>query len=120
MEYSVSANEENYHGPYSTLEEAVAVGMVYGHKFYVGENRPPEKAETYWDSESFFEHVSEQDEYSLECAEDWDDSNKEQRAELDSLVRAVICEWFERHNLRPKFWHVENVKAFDKDGKPIN
>lgn len=110
--YCYSYNEEIFHGRFATAEEAwnAAWGADDVETAYVGECVAPSQPELWWNAEDWLEHVSCQDEYSNEWAEDWDRSSKAQRTELEAEVRSVMAAWLDRHNLRPMFYNVENVK----------
>lgn len=108
--YSYSHDDEHFHGEYDTPEEAFA--MSNEDSAYVGENVAPTQPEDFWRAYDWLEHVSCQDEYSMDAAEGWDDSTKEQLSELETEVRKVMAAWLDRHGLRPKFWIVENVKRY--------
>ncbi len=120
--FAISSNEERYEGSYETIEEAIeeaANGYAY-ETFWVGKCVPPTQPEQWWDAADWLEHVSCQDSYSGEYAEDWDDSTTEQREELEKEVRAVMASWLDRHKLRPRFFLVEDaVKYVVVDGKPV-
>ena len=83
------------------VEEATN-GYAY-ETFWVGKCVPPPRPEDMWCAEDWLEHVSVQDSYSGEWAEDWDGSTRVQRNELEQEVRSVLAAWLDRHNLRPKF-----------------
>jgi hypothetical protein len=121
--FAISSNEEIYYGSYGTIEEAIddAVNSHEYTVFWVGRCVPATQPEEWWNAEDWLEHVSCQDDYSSEWAEDWDDSTKEQRAELEGAVRKVMADWLDKHNLRPKFYNiVEAVKYIVSiGGKPF-
>lgn len=118
--FSISFDEEYYSGEFETIEHALQEGYSRGDVFWVGELVPPTQPEDWWDAADWLEHVSCQDEYCCEWSEDWEGSTKEQREELESLVRKVMSDWLDRHDLRPKFFNVENavkyVKSHDSNG----
>ena len=110
--FSYSHDEENYHGEFATREEALAEGRASGRvdaTVWTGRSVPPTQPEEWWEAEDWLELVSCQDSYSLDCADGWDESTKEQRRELESLVRPIMAAWLDRHGLRPRFWLVEDV-----------
>lgn len=112
--FAVSTDEENFIGSYATIEEAVeeaANGYAY-EKFWIGECGPPTQPEELWYAEDWLEHVSCQDDYAGEWAEDWDGSTKEQREELEQGVRKVMAEWLDRHKLRPRHFNVVNIMEY--------
>ena len=112
--WSISKDGELYRGRYSTKDEAIAEAMgVHGYKsFYVGRCVPPVQPEQHWNAEDWLEHVSCQDEYSCEWADDWDESTRKLREELEVEVRAVMAAWLDRHGLRPKFWMIEDAEEY--------
>lgn len=112
--YSLSWDGETYYGEYETKQEAEQAGFDDDEYFkergwfWVGECVPPAQPEDLWNAEDWLEHVSCQDEYCAEWAEDWDQSTREQREELEREVRGVMAAWLDRHGLRPRFWNIEN------------
>lgn len=119
--FSISTDEEQYYGSYETAEKAIeeaANGYAYTN-FWIGECVSPTQPEDMWDSEDWLEHVSCQDAYSGDYAEGWDNSTKEQRAELEQEVKTVMAAWLDRHKLRPSFFVIENpVEYHVVDGIP--
>jgi hypothetical protein len=113
--YSYSTDRENYHGTFDSVEAAQdeAAGEAdLGQHFWVGEQVDPPQPEIFWHPSEWLEQVSCQDEYSMDCAEGWDRSTKEQRAELEAEVQRVMAKWLDRHNLRPNFWLIEKSREF--------
>jgi len=109
--WATSLNGEIYDYPfYASREEAIANGTAEynGDPFWIGKTFPPENAENFFDAEDWLENVACQEDYSGDHAEDWDMSTKEQRAELEKEVRAVMAAWLERHKLRPTFFNVRD------------
>lgn len=100
-----SLDEEHYEGDFATREEAIAEGQAAypGETIYVGKGVAPEAPEEFWDAEDWLDNVQDQDEYLIDCADGWDTSTKEQRAELEALVRPILGAWLDRHGLRPTF-----------------
>lgn len=111
--FSYSSDNEHFEGQYDTREEAIAVAETMYPRFWTGRNRLPVSPEEFWKAEDWLYQVSVTEEYSLEEAEEWDESTPNQRKELESLVRPIMLEWLERHNLTPKFWHIEDMKQHD-------
>lgn len=120
MAFSYSFDEESYYGAFDTREraaaEATAEGKTEGgRRFFTARNVPPAQPEEFWHADDWLERVSEQDEYAMDCAEDWDQSNADQHAELEAEVRAVMAAWLDRHKLRPRFYTVEDVQEHQID-----
>lgn len=116
--YSWSVNEEHYHGDFATVEDAIeeaAAEEPDAEAVFVGEKDSPIQPEDWWNADDWLEHVSCQDEYSGEFAEDWDNSTKEQQSELEAEVRKVMATWLDRHNLRPGFWLIRKAKKYLKN-----
>lgn len=112
--YSISGNEENYSGRFDTIEEAIAEAAE-GYEwttFWIGEHEPPRQPETFWDMDPWIDHVSEQDDYGGEWAEDWFCCSKDQRLELEAEVRKAMAAWLDKHGLRPKFWMVNKATKY--------
>lgn len=113
MKYAYSFDELEYFGGYNSVAEAVDEACAEGapgQSFWVGEEMPPSDPESMWDASDWLEHVSQQDEYSPDCADGWDVSTKEQLEELEKEVRAVMAAWLDKHNLRPAFFVIKNVE----------
>ena len=116
--YSLSTDEENYNGQYDSIEEAIVEAIQCGNGiFWVGLCVKPPAPEGYFDAQSYFEHVSDQDEYMGDWGKNWLVSTREQDRELEAEVAAVIGKWLDRHNLRPKFWNISDpIKYVVKNG----
>lgn len=118
--FSVSTDEEVYHGQYESIEEAIEDSAKHHEVFFVGECVRPDPPENFWYASDWLEHVSCQDEYAGDYADNWDGSSKEQIEELEAEVRDVMAKWLDRHDLRPKFWLVTDaVRYVVVDGKPV-
>jgi hypothetical protein len=119
--FSYAFDEQTFHGDFATREEAIAEAASEGggDTFWTGENVPATQPEDWWVAEDWLEHVSCQDEYSGDHADGWDESTKEQRAELESLVRPILGEWLDRHSLRPSFFNVTNIKKHTADSHAV-
>ena len=128
--YCWSWDEEAYYDSgYASVEDCIAEALAAtsdpeeneGNTLYVGKQKSPRQPEDYFsdcDIERFLEKVSEQDEYGGEWTEDWDRSTREQRAELAREIQPLIAAWLDRHNLRPKFFIVDELQVFNIiDGK---
>lgn len=117
--YAYSHDEELYHGDYDTPEEAAIEGLDgadENDRVWVGVKVPPPQPELYFQIEDLIENVSCQDEYGLECAEDWYDGTAVQEKEINAEVSAVIGRWLDKHGLRPKFFLVEETIEWELDG----
>ncbi len=112
IKFSYSLDGERYHGTKNnTFDECVreALKEVKPHgQIWVGVQRAPMQPEYYWDADDWLEHVSCQEDYSGDCADDWDISTKDEQDELNAEVREVLAKWLDRHGNRPQFWIVEN------------
>ncbi len=122
MSYAFSVDEEHFSGDFDTVELAcqeAARDPDIGCFFWVGEVTAPPGPEAFFDADLWLEHVSCQDEYSLDCAEDWDQATAVQKEELEEAVRNVMSLWLDRHNLRPGFFMVSQPQKFRvmPDGK---
>ena len=113
--WATSRDGECYYDVFETREAAIADGMAAyeGAPFYVGKCEPPTPPEDLWSASDWIEHVCVQDDYSHECAQDWDQSTKEQREELEREVAPILAAWLDRHNLRPQFYVVNNPERIE-------
>lgn len=120
--WSISTNEENYHGQFDSKEDAISEGQTYCRRFWVGRcvpPTPPEELFTSWDVEEWLDNrLICHDDYSGEWAEDAIQETSEQREELAAEIRKVISAWLDKHNLRPKFFVIapESVEEFEGEG----
>jgi hypothetical protein len=114
--FSYSFDEEHFHGQFETREDAIAEAVSesaeLGKWFQVGRCVPPTQPENWWSPSDWLEHVSCQDSYGGDYAEDWDESTAEQREELQREVRAVMAAWLDRHELRPRFYLVDQIQDY--------
>lgn len=110
-----SLDEEHYEGDFATREEAIAEGReAYpGDTIYVGKGTPPIQPEAAWDADDWLDCVSNLDDYCLDCADDWNRATKEQRDELEALVRPILAAWLDRHGLRPTFVLINKPEAIE-------
>lgn len=111
-------DEESYHGFFDSPEEAAADGL--GAKagiITVGQYREPTAPEDYIDADLIIEHVTCQDEYCIECAEEALHCSKEQEDELTAALRATFAQWLDKHKLRPTFGIVEKTQEVALSGK---
>lgn len=113
--WAISTNEENYHGTFDTVEEAIEEGKQYGGVFWVGQCVSPTQPEELfdgWSIESWLENsVFEHDDYAGEWAEGAVASSKEQREELAAEIRPLIAAWLDRYKLRPTHWNIDPVSV---------
>lgn len=125
--FSYSLNGELYTGRFETKEEAayeaknaIEESGLEQETFTVGEADSPVAPESFWDAEQWIEHVACQDDYSHDAADDWDESTKEQREELEAKVRPILAEWLDRHKLRPTFAVIRDYINYEIiDGVPV-
>lgn len=112
IKFSYSLDGERYHGTKNnTFDECVREALQEVKprgQIWVGVQRAPTQPEYYWDADDWLEHVSCQDDYAGELAEDWDTSSKQERESLEEEVRPILAAWLDRCGVRPRFWIVEN------------
>lgn len=116
-EYAYSTDEENYYGRYRIPDEAVAVGFSEEEDLeicWVAEVVEPEAA-VYLDAEILLDHIREQEEYSLECADDAWGCTEEQRDDLTKMLRECFDAWAEKHSLKPGFFTVKNPQEWTRE-----
>lgn len=105
--WSVSTNEENYHGIYDTSEEAIEEGKQYGRPFWIGQCVPPVSPEYLWDADTWINQLYEHEDYAGEWAEDAIQATKDQLEDLERSVSGAISGWLDRHDLRPTFFNID-------------
>lgn len=115
--------EDNFQGTFDTKQDAIEEALANadeGETIHVGRLCPPIQPEEYWAAEDWLEHVSCQDDYTGDFADDWEESTEWQRQELEREVRAVMAAWLDRHKLRPRHFLVRDTEAFDViDGRAV-
>lgn len=118
FQWWVSADEENYQGPYDTRDEAIRVAIAEGigdefnrvpgcQRFYLCEARQgPIDLSRYSDADGVLDQVCSRidDEFGGEDGIDWHFWNREQEADLDRRLRAVVRAWQRRHKIRVRTW----------------
>lgn len=150
MKYSYSSNGEDFMAMCASIEEAISEAcddddMV--EVIYVGESKQRTIGEylNVHHIESLIESLAESaGEECGECAEDWlsppdvrkkadetkeayqvriDAWRKEQAERFDFLLagfRIVLETWATDRGEQPTFWHVDNVKEYDRDGNLLS
>ena len=120
--WSISTDQERYHGEYETKYAAIAEARTYHWRCWVGQCVPPIQPEelfTLYSVESWLDHdVLQHDEYSGEWADGAVPATPNQMDELAAEIRPLIAAWLDRHKLRPTHWNidpttVEEVKMED-------
>lgn len=111
--YAWSFDGEWYEGSFASIREAfdAAAPQSSERPVWVGEMHAP-AAEEYVDADLVLDHITCQDEYSLEAADDWPGATKEQRQELTEALQKTVGEWLDRHKLRENFFLVRDAKEY--------
>lgn len=118
--WSISTNEEEYHGVFDSMEDAIAEGKAskYG-SFYVGQCVSPVQPEVLFTGDAVEDwlerHVWSHDEYSHDWAEGHVCPTSDEMAELADEIRPLIAAWLDRCKLRPTFWNIDpkSVRKID-------
>jgi hypothetical protein len=110
--WSISTNEEEYHGVYDSIEEAIAEGKAGGEfGFWVGRCVPPVQPEVLFDEfavENWLDdHVWCHDDYCHEWADGHVSPSREEMKELANEIRPLIAAWLDRNKLRPTFFNID-------------
>lgn len=120
--WSISTNEEDYHGVYDSIEDAIAEGKASEEGgFFVGRCVPPVQPEVLFTDDAIEDwldrYVWQHDDYSHEWAEGQVVPSEQQLEELAEKIRPIIAEWLDRHGLRPTFWRIdpESVRHIEND-----
>lgn len=122
MSYAYSTDGgESYQGDFPTAEEAATEGCeLGGGTCYVGRSRPPEPAENLINWYTILDDIDCQEDYSLDCADCWCNATVDQAAEVEREIGAVVGAWLDRHNLRPRFFVVDDAERWMlRDGVPV-
>lgn len=109
--WSISTDQERYHGEWDTKEEAIAEAQTYDQTCWVGQCVPPVPPENLFNGYSVATwldcDVLQHDDYAGEWAEGSVQATREQRDELAAEIRPIIAAWLDRHKLRPKHWSID-------------
>ena len=133
MTYSWSISEEGpFHGPFDTVEEAVADGRseyAYEHRgetftLYVGTDRPKPKAGQFVpDGWSLIDMLQTgcADNEQPEQSEDWLDEDKGSEAshDLRRRIQTAVNEWADEWGSQPTWWTVEDVERHVVQGEAV-
>lgn len=118
--WSISTNEEEYHGVFDSMEDAIAEGKASEEgSFYVGRCVSPVQPEVLFTGDAIEDwlerHVWAHDEYSHEWAEGHVCPTSDEMAELADEIRPLIAAWLDRCKLRPTFWNIDpaSVRKID-------
>jgi hypothetical protein len=120
--YAVSGDGDLYSGNFDTVELAVADAVSERglSSFWVGVKDSPTQPELYWSALDWIDHVSCQDDYNSDFADEWCEATADELNELETSVRAVMTEWLDKHALRPEHFVVRDpVKYTVEDGIPV-
>jgi hypothetical protein len=110
--WSLSTDEETFHGMFDSEEEAIAEGKATETgSFYVGKCIRPVQPEMLFDSiavEDWIERrIYEHEDYSGDWADGDFAPNPDQMRELAEQIRPVIAAWLDRQKLRPTFFIID-------------
>jgi hypothetical protein len=111
----VAVNEDWDSECYATREEAIQAGLVEysGESFWIGEARPPEPPENFFNAHAWIEEVGEHEDYS------WRDypytMSMAKLDDLDDLVHQAIKKFLADNNLQPTHFVVENNEKIDPE-----
>jgi hypothetical protein len=115
--FCFSVNGNDFRGEFIRIVNAIGEALQYvadGDYFWIGEIRKPIQPEQFFTALEWLETVSCQDDYSGDFAEDWDDSTKTQRTDLENRVRSVMSQWLDENNLRPSHFCVDNETRYKR------
>jgi hypothetical protein len=113
--YSYSATEDNYTGEFDSREEALEEAKAEypdARFFWTGRNVPVDPLR-YVHADWLIEHIINYEDFCIEQAEGWPDCTDEQKSELTAALKQVFSDWMDKHNLRPTFWLVEDVRIHE-------
>lgn len=103
------SREEAVFEEFSTEQEELRRDQWLKLGCWVGKIVSPSCPSLYIDANYILEHIACQDEYCVDWAENWPDSSKEQEAELTAEFQRVFLAWMEKHDLKPKFFNVDEI-----------
>jgi hypothetical protein len=114
--YAISSNCEDWDSEcYDTLEEAISAGIgeYMGDIFWIGEARPPEPPENFFNAHEWIEQVGEHEDYA------WRDEpymmSMAKLDELGDLVERTIKKFLADNNLQPTHFVVENIEKIEPE-----
>lgn len=116
MKYAYSCDGERYHGCFDSIEDAFdEANCQDGESVWIGMIVRPHAPEAFVDADLVLDHISCQDEYSHECAEDWCMCSDAEKEELTEYLQAVVAGWIRRHKLEPTFFLVQGERQYRRD-----
>jgi hypothetical protein len=109
--WSLSTDEEAYHGMFDSEEEAIAEGKATETgSFYVGKCIRPIQPEMLFHDmavDDWLERVWDHEDYSGDWAEGQVSPTKYEILVLAEQIRPVIAAWLDRQKLRPTFFIID-------------
>ncbi|WP_437224962.1 hypothetical protein SH661x_001932 [Planctomicrobium sp. SH661] len=121
--WTASTDEENWdgEGEWDSEADAIAGGpesleLSPGDTYYVGQTRAPTISVP--DADDILEHITCQDDFSLDCAEGAFSCSKEVAAELTDAIQKTFDDWMARHKLEPTFYLIDNYSKHVAPGIP--
>lgn len=118
--WSYSTNEENYAGECDTREEAIAELFAENPDSdhgWIG-RCVPFRAEWYIHADDVIEQITCQDECSIDAAQGWPHTTKEELQDLTDSLRAAFCAWMDRTDNRPNFYTIDDVERVERESTP--
>ena len=114
--YVISSNGEDWSEErYVTREEVISAGIgeYMGDAFYIGEARPPEPPENFFNAHAWIEEVGEHEDYS------WRDypytMSMTKLDDLNDLVKQVIKKFLADNKFQPNHFIVENFEKIEPE-----
>lgn len=117
--YAWSSDGEVYVGDFASIERAFEDAEAEGcERPWIGKAGAP-MVEQYVDADLILEHITCQDDYTAEVAEEWPFATVMQCHELTEALQKVVAEWVDKHKLWPTFFVVRNAKRYERDGLQV-
>jgi hypothetical protein len=119
-EYAYSTNDEDFTGGFASPETALQEGFHENQddpdtSITVGKCVPPPCAELLY-ADLLLEHIVCQEEYQGEYAEGvFDGIPDDVKQELTDNLRLLFESWLTKHDLRPKFFVIEETERWSRE-----
>ncbi len=114
-DYSYSPDGVSFYGSYCSSEKAVEAAIkdkdcIVTRTCWVCENIDPTPIEELFDCDDIIQKVINDCDYSNEFTKDWPNCDDAALDELTTEIRKVISWWLDKHEVRPDFSLIKNIR----------